>query len=132
MIACVVILAVLSPVRPGVENNQTSPDSVVVTPLRVEVECLRVVDGDTIRVMYKGESRAVRLLGIDAPERGKRGAREATAFMKQLVDGREVTLVFPTGKEVRDRYNRLLADVVVDGMDVGKEMLRTGHAVKYR
>ncbi len=69
------------------------------------------MDGDTIVV---GEER-VRLIGIDTPESVKPGtpvecfAREASAEMKRLVDGRRVRLVLDVEK--RDRYGRLLAYV---------------------
>ena len=33
---------------------------------------IRIVDGDTIRVHYKGKEEAVRLIGIDTPETEKK------------------------------------------------------------
>jgi endonuclease YncB( thermonuclease family) len=34
------------------------------TPAR----CIRVIDGDTLEVIWKGETNAVRLVGVEAPE----------------------------------------------------------------
>ena len=83
-------------------------------------EVTRVVDGDTIRVLYRGTDESVRLLRIDTPERGQPGFEEATAALRRLVGGREVVLEFETpGVEERDRYGRLLAYV---------EMVRLGHS----
>ena len=111
-------------------------------------EVTRVVDGDTIRVLYRGTDESVRLLRIDTPERGQPGFEEATAALRRLVGGREVVLEFETpGVEERDRYGRLLAYVFpvvgdtaavarlstgrlggTDSMNVNVEMVRLGHS----
>src|SRR3989338_10527149 len=57
----------------------------------------RVVDGDMIMV-EGGDS--IRLLDIDTPERGEPCASNATALLKYLIDGKEVTLV--SGKEDKE------------------------------
>jgi len=50
---------------------------------------LRVIDGDTIE-LANGER--VRLIGVDAPERGRPGANEAAQFVRERVEGRTVWL----------------------------------------
>ena len=79
--------------------------------------CIRVVDGDTI-ILSNGET--VRLIGVDTPKTeypGKPGeyfGKEATAFTKRMVEGKEVTLEY--GQQQRDKYGRLLAYVyLMDG-----------------
>ena len=89
-----------------------------------------MIDGDTFAV---GEER-VRLIGIDTPESVKPGtpvecfAREASAAMKRLVEGRRVRLVRDV--EERDRYGRRLAYVyrVRDGLFVNADLIRAGYA----
>ena len=89
----------------------------------------RVVDGDTIRVLYRGRDESLRLLRIDTPERGEPGFEEATTALRGLVGGREVVLEFETpGVEERDRYGRLLAYVFAGGVNVNVEMVRLGHS----
>ena len=82
----------------------------------------RVVDGDT----FKAEvdlgfgikvTRTFRLYGVDTPEthRPKSEAerklgKEATRFVRDLIDGRNVTL--RTHKDRTGKYGRYLADVV--------------------
>jgi micrococcal nuclease len=101
---------------------------------------VEVIDGDTLVVLvHKGEGQLedVRLIGIDAPEKGEDFAGEATAALEDLVDQQEVRL--ETGAEERDQYGRLLAYVFVgDGVDelktnvfVNAELLRRGLATLY-
>ena len=62
----------------------------------VRVELVRVVDGDTIRVlMPSGEDggrqeEAIRLLGIDTPERGQPGFAEASSFVVQFLESKSL------------------------------------------
>lgn len=85
----------------------------------------KYVDGDTIKVST-GET--VRFIGIDTPERGQCGYKDATAALKKLVDGKPVELAGGARTD-RDRYNRILRYVSVDGKDVGLQMIRSGWAI---
>jgi micrococcal nuclease len=96
-----------------------------------------VVDGDTIE-LSNGEK--VRYIGIDTPEiRERKGskwiykpmpyAEEAKDFNRNLVEGKKVTLEFDIQK--RDRYNRLLAYVYIEGKMVNLEMVEEGYAMIY-
>ncbi len=52
-----------------------------------------VIDGDTVQVrLSTGRSERVRLVGIDAPERGACWSAQATAAASRLAAGRPVTL----------------------------------------
>lgn len=87
-----------------------------------------VVDGDTLDVgLPGGGEERVRILGINAPERGECLAEGATAALERLVDGAEVDLV--ADRSDRDRYGRLLRYVEVEGDDVGVALVRDGYAV---
>jgi endonuclease YncB( thermonuclease family) len=100
---------------------------------------VEVVDGDTLRVRAGGETRTVRLIGIDAPERSHPSrmveflADEAAAFLSSLCEGKTVTL--EPGDEDVDRHGRLLRYVFLpppDGRLVNLEMVRQGYARAYR
>lgn len=94
----------------------------------------QVIDGDTITVSGIG---AVRLLGVDAPEKTG-GYREsepygdaATKFMRSLVDGKLVRLEYDGDR--KDQYNRTLAYVFLDdGTLVNEAIIRAGFAETYR
>ncbi len=99
----------------------------------VEYEVLRVVDGDTFEIFYDGDPTRVRILGIDTPEIRKKqvGALEAKAELERLVQGKIVVLDFAARRK-RDNFGRLLANVTVEGLDIGKHLLNTSHAKPYR
>lgn len=81
-------------------------------------------DGDTIRC---GQER-IRLAVIDSPEMSEPGGREAKEHMRLLIDGKRVTCEI----RGRERYGRLLGKCSTDATpDLGAEMLRSGHAIRY-
>jgi micrococcal nuclease len=92
----------------------------------------RVIDGDTIEVRLGGGREEVRYIGVDTPETVKPGTplqcfgHRATAFNRQLTEGRTVRLV--PGVERRDAYGRLLAYVHVRGLFVNAALVRRGLA----
>ena len=98
---------------------------------------LKVVDGDAIKIEYKGRSETVRLIGVDTPETVHPNkpveffGKEASAFTKNLLIGEAVYLRF--GNEARDKYNRLLAYVfrAPDGLFVNLEIVRQGYGHAY-
>jgi endonuclease YncB( thermonuclease family) len=93
-------------------------------PAGEEGEVTRVIDGDTVVVDGFGP---VRLVGIDTPEQGRCGYREATSAMVSLVLGKQVHLVRGSTEDA-DVYGRLLRYVEVDGTDAGAVLLRDGYA----
>jgi micrococcal nuclease len=94
-------------------------------PERAVVE--RVIDGDTVE-LSSGER--VRYVLVDAPEispgKGECFGAEAHELNRSLVEHREVELSY--GPRCRDRYDRLLAKVTVDGLDVNALLVRSGYA----
>jgi endonuclease YncB( thermonuclease family) len=91
---------------------------------------IRVVDGDTIVVtLVGGSGELVRLIGIDAPEIGDCYASQATFRVRQLAQGRRVTLKGDPTQETHDRYRRLLAYVwLPGGKDLGFQLIAGGFA----
>jgi endonuclease YncB( thermonuclease family) len=88
-----------------------------------------VTDGDTITVLHNGRSEALRLHGIDAPEKGQAFGERAKQFTSGLAFGRSVA-VHVRG---RDRYRRTIADVFLpDGRNLNQEVVRAGYAWWYR
>lgn len=93
-----------------------------------------VIDGDTIVVQTSGETRRVRLIGIDSPELARDGrpgefmAEQAKTFLRETLEGTRVSLKFDFERE--DRYGRWLCYVFNDtGEMVNEIMLRRGLAL---
>ncbi len=99
----------------------------------------RVIDGDTIRVESRGFETTVRLIGIDAPETRKPGTPvqcfgpEASRRAQALLSGKRVRLIGDPTQDTRDRFQRLLAYVYVDGetQSVNSQLVDGGFAKVY-
>lgn len=105
--------------------------------------CVRFLgnyDGDTIRVSIPGvhpligEKISVRVLGIDTPEMKGRGRCEAT----RAKEARDVVTSFlQSAKAIeirnvqRDKYFRVLGDIIADGKSLKDALLMKGVAVAY-
>jgi len=87
-----------------------------------------VTDGDTLMVKIGGRQERVRLIGVDAPEKGQGfWGEKATQFARERAFKRTVTLELDV--QERDRYGRLLAYVYVNGSMLNEELLREGLAM---
>lgn len=88
-----------------------------------------VADGDTFTMLVNGTDQVkVRLLGIDAPERGQDYGTKARQHLNDLCYGKTVTV----RKDSEDQYGRVLGILYVGDMNVNEEMVRSGLAWYYR
>ena len=91
-------------------------------------EVTRVKDGDSVLAECDGEAVEIRLSCIDAAELSqKHYGVQAKRRLKSLL-GKQ----FDARVEGVDRYNRTLATLWRDGLDVNLEMVRAGQALVYR
>jgi len=81
-----------------------------------------VVDGDTFYI--NGVEPAVRVWGIDAPEAGTDLGEVATLLMTTFARGRIAECIIRD----RDRYGRIVASCMVDGIEIASAMVRFGMA----
>lgn len=86
----------------------------------------KVVDGDTL-ILEDGQK--VRLLGINAPEKGELFYEEAKARLKELVEGKSVYLEYD--KKKRDRYGRRLAHLFAGGKHINALLVEEGLATAF-
>ena len=94
-------------------------------------EVARVVDGDTLWFRPDEPTEplvAVRLRGIDAPESCQAWGRQATAALREQVQGRLATLRI----HGQDDYRRTLGTLSVGGVDVNGALVSQGHAWAWR
>jgi endonuclease YncB( thermonuclease family) len=96
-----------------------------------------VVDGDTIELNAGGKGIPVRLCGIDSPEARHAGGPEALAMMAKLIAGKEVQCIQVgdgtpcDGRSKSTSHKRIVAQCFVEGVDIAKEMVCSGHAVDW-
>ena len=120
----------------GFFSVQAAPEYGTVTVSKL----ISVYDGDTFRVDIDslspivGKNIPIRLNGVDTPEiRGKCEhekdlAIKARDFVRnKLANAKEVKLT----KLQRGTYFRVIADVMIDGVNLGQELLDNELAYKY-
>ncbi|BAC46531.1 blr1266 [Bradyrhizobium diazoefficiens USDA 110] len=99
-----------------------------------------VIDGDTFEIALPSHSVKIRICGIDAPESGEPGSREAWAQLSKLVYQKTVRCIQVNhppgtvcdGRSKSKNRDRIVAQCFADGLDIGAEMVRSGHACDWR
>lgn len=95
----------------------------------IEGRVVAVADGDTLTLLdARKRQHKVRLTGIDAPEKRQPYGDASRQHLAGLVFGREVRARCPK----KDRYQRQLCKVEVDGKDANLAQLAAGMAWHYR
>ena len=82
----------------------------------------RVIDGDT----FETRTETIRIADIDAPESNTTAGKNATAYLKSLIEYKTVLLE----SKGKDYFGRTIATVwrQSDHLNIGNEMVRAGHA----
>lgn len=100
---------------------------------KIEVPLVRVIDGDTVKVMIHNKEENVRFLLVDTPETNhprmdgpQPFGQDAKKFMEDFMTGGKVELELDVGE--RDHYGRILAYVYVNGVSAQEELLKRGLA----
>ncbi|PLL13882.1 hypothetical protein C0V75_00015 [Tabrizicola sp. TH137] len=92
----------------------------------LEARVSKILDGDTFTL--SGESRRIRVWGLDAPEWDQQGGSNATATLRSLISGQTLRC---NVLDI-DRYGRLVGQCFLpDGRDIAAEMIRSGAATEY-
>jgi micrococcal nuclease len=120
LLVAALVLAGLAAGSCFVEHPSTAP--VVGTALGQ----VTVLDGDTLRL---ADGRRVRLAAVDAPELGRPFASEARDFAAARIAHGTLQLV--PADPPKDRYGRLLADVLVEGESLSEALLAAGLVILY-
>jgi endonuclease YncB( thermonuclease family) len=89
------------------------------------VSVIRVIDGDSLLVETGTGRLEVRVVGVNAPDRGECHHEAARDRLEEIVENAVVTIA----REGRDRFGRNLARVFVDGSDMALKMVRLGHGI---
>ncbi len=135
IIAFLILIAISSPALAQQGPGPTEPAYLY------KATVVRIVDGDTVDVdidlgFYTWiKKQRIRMVGIDAPEprgEGKKEGLAATAYLKNLVEGKEIiiqTIKGRDGGDSRGKYGRWLGRLFINGLDVNRHMIEAGHAI---
>lgn len=142
-----------TPVAEAVQN--TNKEAGVITPTNTSVAeantesqvqvgqtesatVVKVIDGDTLDVSLNGKTERVRVIGVNTPETvdprksvecfGVEASNKAKSY---LVVGTQVQIETDTSQDNRDKYQRLLRYIWLNGEDFGKKMIAEGYAYEY-
>lgn len=105
---------------------------------KVDGSIVKVIDGDTVQVVVSGQTKTVRMIGVDTPEVvdprkpvqcfGKEASKQSHA----LLDNQVVSLQSDPTQDDTDKYGRLLRYVYLsDGTLVNLKLIQTGYAHEY-
>lgn len=92
---------------------------------REEVHVSRIIDGDTVETSIGN----VRLLGINAPEKGEKHYEEAKEFLQEQIFNKTVQLEF--AQDRKDKYNRILAYIFYNNENINEKIVENGFANYY-
>jgi len=103
---------------------------------KVKVELMSCVDGDTAWFVVNGREEKIRFLGIDTPESTniveEYGVDASEYTCNMLENANDIYIEYDINSDERDKYDRVLAYVFVDGNNLSELLLTKGLAeVKY-
>lgn len=114
------------------QKQLTETNIVTIDSLRLSAKVIRIVDGDTMEVLYGELPVMIRLAHIDCPEKRSKQpfGKAAKKALSDLCFGQEVTVA--TGNK-KDRSGRLIAEIINEnGLNVNQEMVRLGMAWHFK
>ena len=88
---------------------------------------IHVIDGDTIDVLVVNQSVRIRLAEIHAPEKAQAYGNQAKKTLAGLIKNKDI-IVIPLDQ---DPYQRTVAIIKLDEININQEMVRLGMAWVY-
>jgi len=105
----------------------------LILPIWVKADTnIKCIDGDTFKMEVNGQIESIRLLAVDTPELNSKDpiaviAKEYTCTY--LLSAKNIELKKDNNSDNRDRYNRLLRWVFVDGELLQSLLIKKGYAM---
>ena len=94
----------------------------------IEGKVVKVIDGDTIDILDSNKnSHRIRFHGIDAPEKKQAYGNKSREFLASLIAGKQVKVLVKD----KDRYQRIVGVIKLEGEDINKNMVVNGYAWAY-
>jgi endonuclease YncB( thermonuclease family) len=122
-----IVGGVVGAIALGVALNQIIHKAETPAEKGLHGSVVKVADGDTLTVLLNGKKERTRLCGIDAPEKAQPLGPQSQQNLERLALGKEVQVV----PVERDRYGRLVAEVIAGETNLNIEQLSAGLAYHY-
>ncbi|MDR5875126.1 thermonuclease family protein [Vreelandella gomseomensis] len=124
----VAVVALILPwLLPDLGSNDGAPWSGSATADRLSCRVQSIYDGDTMTVRCAGQEEKVRLYCIDTPEMGQQPwGRQSRDYLRRITPN-QVEIV----THDRDRYGRLVGEVLSGGRSLNLAMVEAGQAAVY-
>ncbi len=96
-----------------------------------------VTDGDTFQINSSGTIMKIQLIGINAPNiaykstQGQCYSEEAKNKAKEMLLGKQVVLLADKGQQNKDKYERYLRYLELNGEDIAEVLLSGGYVKVY-
>jgi len=132
-----IVIGLLSLLVIGLGTYQATFTQTSTLDIPIEAKVASVYDGDTIRIEASEETVPVRLLGINTPEldgsftEGECFGEEARNALRSKILNRRIQLENDPSQDNKDRYNRLLRYVYLDGENINLWLVKEGYAFEY-
>lgn len=108
-------------------------DALIAGPALQETKAIKVHDGDTVTLMFKGKMKKARLIGIDAPEMNQRPwGRQAKERLIDILNHTDWTVFVETDVVKHDKYGRPLVYLWTKNKELINElMIGDGYAALF-
>lgn len=99
---------------------------------RLKAKVIKVIDGDTMKILVNGKEETIRLLLVDTPESVhpekpvQPFALEASDYAKEMLSNQNVEIELDVRE--RDKYGRLLVYLYINGQMFNEMLLENGLA----
>ncbi len=127
-----------SDTKQSTQSSVTTRTSTKSSPLGGVYTVSHVVDGDTVDAQDANGTIRIRLLGVNTPESvdprrpNECYGKEASAYVKSVLQNRQVSIALDPQKPTMDDYGRVLAYVFRDdGLFVNKDLITKGFGYEY-
>ncbi len=92
-----------------------------------EGRVIKVVDGDTLKILQQNKEVTIRLAEIDAPEYNQPFWKQSKQALERYVADKQVTVE----EFDRDQYGRIVGHVYLDDLWVNGQLVQQGYSYVY-
>jgi endonuclease YncB( thermonuclease family) len=126
----IVLFTISCQVAPVQQEQPSSTNSIAInSENEFSGKVVGIADGDTATILDESNTQhKIRFIGIDAPEKAQAFGHKSKQNLSDLIFGKTVTVQVSK----RDKYNREVAKILLDGKDINLQQIKDGFAWHYK